>query len=175
MHESARAATVHFYKDFCDNLPDGSIVLDFGSYSIDGDIRDVFEPRLNYVGIDHVPGPNVDIVCPTRTTPFESNYADVVISTSCFEHDKMFWMTFLEMCRVVKPGGYIYINAPFTGPYEAHPVDCWRFHRDAWVGLKMWALENGYPLKIIVSRIDSNEVGGWRDNMGVFKKLPAAT
>jgi hypothetical protein len=34
------------------------------------------------------------------------------IGSMCFEHDPMFWVTFLETLRVLRPGGYAYLNVP---------------------------------------------------------------
>jgi len=146
------------------------VVVDFGSYSVNGNVRHIFEPTMKYIGIDMEAGPNVDIVCSNRKTPFDSKSVDVVISTSCFEHDSCFWMTFLEMCRIIKPGGLIYINAPSAGPYHGYPGDCWRFYKDSWKSLEAWALENSYSLELIESYIDNRNIDLWHDSVGIFKK-----
>lgn len=170
MHDTAYKNTERFYDDYCADLSAGSIVVDFGSYSVNGSVRNVFEPHLKYIGIDQFPGPNVDIACENRKTPFENKSIHVAISISCFEHDKFFWMTFLEMCRVVKPGGFIYINAPSGGPYHGHPGDCWRFYRDSWKALEEWGLENGFPVSLIETYIDERNIfPNWHDSIGIFK------
>ena len=46
----------------------------------------------------------------------------------------MFWVTFAEMARVVKAGGFVYISVPVNGPVHRHPMDCWRFYPDAYFG-----------------------------------------
>ena len=48
-------------------------------------------------------------------------------------------MTFKEMCRIVKPTGYIYVNAPSAGPYHMYPGDNWRFYSDAGHALAYWS------------------------------------
>lgn len=40
--------------------------------------------------------------------PFGDGAFDAVVASSVFEHDVAFWITFREMCRVVRPGGTIY-------------------------------------------------------------------
>jgi predicted SAM-dependent methyltransferase len=125
---------------------------------------------MKYIGIDQAEGPNVDIVCSNHKTPFESNSIDIVISTSCFEHDEMFWVTFLEMCRIVKPGGYIYINAPSSGSYHAHPVDCWRFYKDSWAALQKWAAFNNHTINLLSSHVDQRTIDEWKDSIGIFQK-----
>jgi hypothetical protein len=98
--------------------------LEVGSQNVNGTLRDFIPLEGEYVGIDVNHGPGVDIVL---TDPYEFPFAhdhfDPVISSSCFEHDQMFWLTFLEMVRVVKPRGHIYINAPSNGSYHRYPVD----------------------------------------------------
>jgi hypothetical protein len=80
-------------------------------------------------------------------------------------------MTFLEMCRILKPGGFIYINAPSAGPYHGHPGDCWRFYKDSWKALQKWANENSYQLELVQTYIDPRLKEVWHDSVGIFKKL----
>ena len=122
MHISAYKNCTSFYNDFCKQSTEKLKVVDFGSYDVNGCLKPIFKDH-NYIGIDMAEGPNVDIVCTNDTTPFEDQSIDIILSSSSFEHDDFFWMTFLEMCRILKPGGLIYINAPSTGPYHAHPGD----------------------------------------------------
>lgn len=98
--------------------------------------------------------------------PLESDKWDAVISSSTFEHIHMFWLTFKEMVRVCKSGGYIYLNAPSTGPNH-WDIDCWRFRRDGFVALAKWGG---------VESIDAFEDYGpncsqeWHDCVGIFRK-----
>jgi hypothetical protein len=43
------------------------------------------------------------------------------------------------MARVVKSGGFIYLNAPSNGYVHNHPLDIWRFYPDAGIALEKWA------------------------------------
>jgi len=169
MHITAYQNCNNFYIDYCSDLSGEATVVDFGSYSVNGNVRDIFEPNMKYIGIDMEAGPNVDIVSTNRKTPFESKSVDVVVSTSCFEHDACFWMTFLEMCRIVKPSGYIYINAPSAGPYHGYPGDCWRFYKDSWKALEQWGNENGFSIKLEETYIDERSIDDWRDSVGIFR------
>ena len=112
----------------------GFKVLDVGSRSVNGHMRGPFEEcKMEYIGMDMEPGENVDVlVAPGKPFPFENGAFDLVISTSTFEHDPTPMLTFREMCRVTKLGGFIYVNAPCGGgPYHGHPGDNWRFYSDA--------------------------------------------
>jgi SAM-dependent methyltransferase len=127
----------------------GMRVLDVGSYDVNGTLRWAAPEGCRYVGLDIAEGPGVDVVLtdPERF-PFEDASFDLVVSTSCFEHDPLFWLTFLEMVRVVRPGGVIYVNAPSNGVYHAYPLDCWRFYPDAGLALVRWAQRRGHDLRL---------------------------
>ena len=173
MHKSAYINTEKFYNKYCSDNIKNKKILDVGSYSVNGNVRPIFEGG-NYIGVDMEMGPNVDVVANANNLPFLDNEIDIVVSISCFEHDDMFWLTFLEMCRVINVGGYIYINAPSNGPYHGHPGDSWRFYLDSWKSLEKWAKLSGYNIELIESYIDvegdkTNEV--WEDSVGIFKKL----
>ena len=58
------------------------------------------------------------------------------------------------MCRIVKPTGYIYVNAPSASPYHMYPGDNWRFYSDAGQTLAYWSGkqisdEKIFPVKVI--------------------------
>ncbi len=109
------------------------LILDLGSLDINGSYRLFFDfPAWTYKGIDMAPGKNVDIVLqdPYRWQGVKSNSADVVISGQAFEHIEFFWLTALEIFRVLKPGGLCCLIAPSGGPEHRFPVDCWRFFTD---------------------------------------------
>lgn len=167
MHPTAYEHALQFYNTFCKSLTETSTVVDFGSYDVNGTLRPVFA-RHKYIGIDMSQGPNVDIVCSNANTPFEDDSIDVVISSSCLEHDECFWMTFLEMCRIIKEDGIIYINAPSAGDYHAYPGDCWRFYKDSWAALAKWATSQGYSIELIYAHV--SDKGHWKDSIGVFRK-----
>lgn len=156
-----------FYNTYCSSLADTATVVDFGSYDVNGTLKPIFS-KHKYIGLDMSQGPNVDIVCDNSNTPFENNTIDVVVSSSCFEHDDCFWETFLEMSRIIKEGGYIYINAPSAGDYHGYPGDCWRFYKDSWSALAKWANKHNYAIDLLYSHVEPS--GHWKDSIGVFQK-----
>jgi len=169
MHDTAFNNCVKFYDKYVSPRTDTTTpsVIDFGAYDVNGCLKPIFK-GCDYQGLDMSAGPNVDIVSLGDKTPFEDNSIDIITSSSNFEHDDCFWMTFLEMCRIVKPGGLIYINAPSTGPYHMFPGDCWRFYADSWKGLAKWANKNGHNIQLVESYIDKETF--WCDSIGIFKK-----
>ena len=144
----------------------GLRVLDVGGANINGGLRGLFvSAGHSYTALDIQEAQGVDIVAQQgEPFPIESSSFDAVVSTSMIEHDPAFWLTFNEMVRVCSSGGYIYINAPSSGPYHAHPIDCWRFLIDAFPALERW---NG-SVELVENYIDENS--HWRDCVGVFKK-----
>jgi ubiquinone/menaquinone biosynthesis C-methylase UbiE len=170
MHNSAYKNTEKFYYKYCENNIENKKIIDVGSYSINGSVKSIFE-RGKYIGVDMEMGPNVDVVANAHNLPFEENYFDIAVSISCFEHDDMFWVTFLEMCRIIKKSGFIYINAPSNGPYHGHPGDNWRFYADSWKALEKWGIKNDCNIKLIESYIsDVDESGFWKDSVGIYQK-----
>ncbi len=167
MHETAYKHCEKFYAKYLSEHPANTKVVDFGSYDTNGCLKPIFK-NMEYTGIDMSAGPNVDIVTNNQSTPFENDSFDVITSSSNFEHDDCFWVTFLEMCRIVKSGGYIYINAPSGGFYHGFPGDCWRFYADSWKALEKWANKNGHAITLIESHVDSGTT--WCDSVGIFQK-----
>ena len=156
-------------------LQDG-LVIDIGGRDLYGSLRSFFELKgMKFVCIDMVEDASVDIVVPPGDKlPFEDGSVDLVVSTSCFEHDPCFWLTFKEMTRVIKPSGYIYINAPTAGPYHSHPGDNWRFYSDAGQALAVWSgkqisNETIYPVKVVET---FNVLGDiWNDFVCVWQRV----
>lgn len=112
-------------------------IIDIGSYDVNGSYKPFFDrPGWKYTGVDLAAGPNVDVVLqsPYRL-PFASHSVDVIVSGQAFEHVEFFWLTWMEMARVLKPGGMIFLLAPSRGPEHRFPQDCWRFYPDAYRAL----------------------------------------
>jgi SAM-dependent methyltransferase len=166
LHDTSRLTAEAFFE--CYASP-GDRILDVGSMNVNGSLREAAPPTASYIGVDVTPGRGVDLVLedPYRL-PFVDAEFDLIVSASCFEHAEFFWETFLEMCRIVKPTGFIYLSVPSIGPYHMHPVDCWRFHPDAGLALANWSIRKRYPRRLIESfqLPPLNDV--WTDFVAVF-------
>lgn len=172
MHDTADAIGRLFLEAYW--RPEFRRILDVGAYDVNGSLRRHKPDGAEWVGIDLAAGPGVDVVLKDAWTyPFPDASFDVVVSTSTFEHDRLFWLTFLEMCRVLKPGGFIYINAPSNGNYHTYPLDCWRFYPDAGVALEAWAQRMGRPIHLIESFVAPRIADHWNDFVLVFSTAPA--
>lgn len=150
------------------------IIYDLGSQDVNGSYRPIFDsPQWQYRGIDMAQGNNVDIVLRTPYVWQEvaSGSADVVISGQAFEHVEYFWITMLEVARVLKPGGLCCILAPSSGPEHRYPVDCWRFYPDGMHALAIYAQMEMLEAK--TQWLDEGHNDGsdwWHDSMLVCRK-----
>lgn len=169
MHKTAMDTGAMFFQHYF--RESFRTILDIGSYDVNGTLRSVAPPDAEYIGIDSAVGPGVDLVPndPYRY-PYIGESFDCVVSTSCFEHDHMFWLTFSEACRMVTPAGFIYINAPSAGVYHGLPNDFWRFYPDAGIALESWGRRVGYRVRLVESfQFDGSE-GHFRDFIMIFTK-----
>ena len=139
--------------------------------NVNGSLRDFCPAGANYIGVDLETGNGVDVVVDDPTQlPFVAESFDVILSSSCFEHDKLFWLTFLELCRLLRPGGVIYISAPSNGMFHRYPLDCWRFYPDAGDALAQWATRNGQEIRLLESFVGGRKADMWNDCVMIFAK-----
>lgn len=148
-------------------------VLDLGSTEMGASYRNIFDvPGWTYVGADLAPGPNVSLVlkAPYRWREIASGSVDVLVSGQVLEHVEFFWLTMLEISRVLKPGGLLCLVVPSAGPEHRYPVDCWRFYQDG-----MRALARFARLEVLEARTRWEKTGDpgsdlWHDSVLVARK-----
>ena len=117
-------------------------VLDVGAVGKRPWFRGIWETNggWDYDGLDLEAGPNVDIVPDDPWKfPIDNDTYDAVISGQMLEHNEFFWLTFLEMARVLKTGGLMIHIAPSRGPEHRDPQDCWRWYRDGMEAMAKWS------------------------------------
>jgi len=100
---------------------------------------------------------------PWHWATIPDNTYDYVISLCAFEHIEFPWLTILEMARVAKPNGFIYIVAPSTGAIHPNTLDCWRYFPDGMRALAKWA-------KLNIVDVIINEKEAFNYCEGIFKK-----
>lgn len=166
MHPSAMSNAKAFFEAYAKHK-DGGTVIDVGSQDVNGCLRSVCPERFEYVGVDFQKAANVDVVLDDPyKLPFADKSIDIVVSSSCLEHSEFFWLTFLEMVRVVKPDGLIYVNMPSDGPHHSYPVDCWRFRKDSAFALMNWANRHGHNVCLLETYTDAEPV--WHDLVAIY-------
>ena len=99
----------NYLKKLCDKP--GMEVLEVGSRRDTSDyFRDLFE-NAEYTGFDYYSGENVDVVGDAHrlSTYFDKKF-DLIFSSAVFEHLAMPWQVSLEMIKLLKPGGYVFVE-----------------------------------------------------------------
>jgi SAM-dependent methyltransferase len=173
MHQSAMFYAKAFFDVYCaDGVPADFTVVEVGSQDVNGSLRAAAPDNVRYIGLDFAEGRGVDVVIDDPyEVPLPNDSADIVVTSSCFDHSEFFWLTFLEISRILKPGGFIYLNAPSNGSYHRYPVDCWRFYPDSGVALASWARRSGFEITLVESFIGNrSEEDIWNDFVAVFRK-----
>lgn len=166
MHQSAMKSAKLFFDTY-GKYKDLGTVVDIGSQDVNGSLRSICPDKFKYIGVDYQEGANVDIVLTDPYVfPFADQSVDIVVSSSCLEHSEFFWLTWLEILRITKPDGLIYINVPSSGQHHSFPIDAWRFRIDASTSLMNWGNKNGYPVRLLEAYVDAEEP--WKDFVAIY-------
>lgn len=96
----------------------GVRVLEVGSLDINGSVRPMFT-RCQYIGLDVVPGPGVDVVCPAHQFQAEWHSFDTIISCESLEHDPHWRETLGHVVRLLRPGG-LFVMTCASGTRAEH-------------------------------------------------------
>jgi SAM-dependent methyltransferase len=171
MHKTAEENAKRFFNTYVSEKKEKIKILEIGSYIGGFNIRSLNPENGEYIGVDLSKGPGVDIVLTDEyVLPFKNEEFDFIISSSCFEHIDFFWVSFLEIMRVLKKDGLFYLNAPSNGDFHRYPVDCWRFFPDSGHALNKWGKKNGYNCELIEQYTSDKESDIWSDYVCVFIK-----
>jgi hypothetical protein len=175
VHKSSLDKMLAFKEKYLESKKNVPLcILDLGSLDVNGSYREYFEvSSWTYRGIDLAAGKNVDIVLqdPYHWREIQSGSADVVISGQAFEHIGFFWLTMLEIARVLKPEGLCCLIAPSGGPEHRYPVDCWRFYPDGFTALAHFAsleVSEVYSQNGTTGYSDGSDM--WQDTILVCRK-----
>jgi hypothetical protein len=113
-------------------------ILEIGSRARSGNVyRDFIPDGMKYVGMDILEGPNVDVVGDAHelSRHFAPGTFDAAYSIAVFEHLLMPWKVTIELNKILKPGGFVFIATHQTFNLHEQPWDFWRFSDKAWHGL----------------------------------------
>ena len=118
MHDAARQWIAKELQAL--TVPDGTVV-EIGARNINGTIRDLFTGRP-YIGVDAMPGPDVDVVCNGAFyRPAEP--AAVVVCTETLEHTDEASAICTNSHRILKPGGVFLVTAATLGRAAHSAID----------------------------------------------------
>jgi SAM-dependent methyltransferase len=125
---STNLPTGQFAYDVYKMLPDGARVLDVGAKDSRGKKR--ASKTVSYIATDIAFSHGLDVVADAHALPFKDASIDAALCVSVLMHTRQPFGVVEEMFRVLKPGGLIYINAPFVYRTALDPVDYYRFSAD---------------------------------------------
>lgn len=151
MHQSVMIWVKEKVKEH--DLADKS-ALEVGSRQVNGTVREFF--RGAYVGMDMQEGVGVDVVARSDKIPYPDATFQVVTCTEMLEHDPYPWLTFLEIARVLEPGGTLVLTCRGVGFHDdPNPKDYYRYTCDGiLVLLELAKLE---PVEVIPDTDPSHE------------------
>jgi uncharacterized protein YbaR (Trm112 family) len=104
-------------RDFAASFACGSVVLNVGSGS----------QEYGVINLDIEPMPGVDLVGSAEALPLRDGCCQGYILQAVLEHVANADRTLREACRVLAPGGSIFIEVPFMQGFHAGPQDHRRF------------------------------------------------
>ena len=168
MHWTVKRTFDTFVEYYCGNERNIR-VLEIGSANFNGGLRDQKLSSMQWMGVDLSEGPGVDqVVGLGESLPFDAASFDLVVASSVFEHDIQFWNTFLEMSRVMKPGGYLLLIMPSQGAFHRYPLDAFRFYPDAGIALEKWAQSCNRSIRLVESFTTPPQIDLWADYIAIF-------
>lgn len=114
----------------------GYRVLEIGSRNVTGvNLRNKFS-NADYVGFDFYAGENVDVIGDAHklSTYFANQEKfDLIFSSAVFEHLHMPWVAAIEIQKLLKVGGYVFIETHFSFSSHERP---WHFFQFSDMGLR---------------------------------------
>lgn len=127
-------------------------VLEIGSRNINGSVRYLFADAADYVGVDPVDGPDVDIVGDGSTIEVLLNSFDVVVCTEVLEHvdDTIATGIVANAHRHLVAGGRFVMTCAGPGRHahsaiDEQPIRPWEFYRNVDdVTLNVWLANAGF-------------------------------
>jgi SAM-dependent methyltransferase len=100
-------------------------VLDLGCG--DAPYRELLPADVIHIGVDHLPLPGVKALASGEALPFADASFDGAMCTEVIELSSNPWQFCAELGRVLKPGGRLYLTAPFDWHLLTPPHDYFRF------------------------------------------------
>lgn len=112
-------------------------VVDLGGREFPMDLRLPDDIDVRRIVVDIEDDDSVDIVGDAHclSTLIPAGSVDAIVSVSTFEHLLMPWKVAVEMAKILKPGGAIYVQSHQAEGLHDPPFDYWRFSDQAWNGL----------------------------------------
>jgi SAM-dependent methyltransferase len=130
IQDVGRWYVTRFVKDVAQSLPSGASILDAGAGEC---VYKRFFSHYNYKAIDLAVGErrwnysNLDCIGLLHEMPIKDGIFDAVLCTQVLEHLEWPRESVMEMYRVLKPGGKLYITLPMAQSEHQVPYDFFRY------------------------------------------------
>jgi SAM-dependent methyltransferase len=114
----------------------GVRILEIGSRNVTGGASRAPFSAAHYVGFDFYEGENVDVVGDAHklSSYFDDDEKfDLIFSSAVFEHFHMPWIVAQEMQKLLKLGGYVFVQTHFSFAAHERP---WNFFQFSDMGLR---------------------------------------
>ena len=116
-----------FFADISARFPEyfesTNKILEIGSQNINGSVRHFFPNAQSYLGIDLCISTDVDWTVPGQLIELPDGWAEVAISTECFEHCKDWEKVMINMIRITDINGMILMTCASTGRATHGTID----------------------------------------------------
>lgn len=111
---------------------EGMEILEIGSRNVTGNSFRKYFSKAHYIGFDYYAGENVDVVGDAHelSTYFERKF-DLIFSSAVFEHLAMPWKVSTEIIKLLKTGGYVFIETHYSFSSHERPWHFFQFSENA--------------------------------------------
>jgi predicted SAM-dependent methyltransferase len=109
MNEACRLQVARLLE----RLPEPKRIIEFGSRDVNGNVRDLLPKGAEYIGVDSLPGPNVDVVA--DAAGYEPPWhPDLVLCLNTLEHAPLAPIIIGNAWRILAAGGSLLLSWPDT-------------------------------------------------------------
>ncbi len=110
----------------------GMEILEVGARYVTGSRCRKYFDKAYYTGFDYYPGENVDIVGDAHNlSKYFDHKFDLIFSSAVFEHLAMPWKVSTEIVKLLKTGGYVFIETHYSYSSHERPWHFFQFSENA--------------------------------------------
>lgn len=111
---------------------EGMEILEIGSRCVTGAVLRKYFDKANYTGFDYYEGENVDVVGDAHElSRYFDRQFDLIFSSAVFEHLAMPWKVSEEIIKLLKTGGYVFVETHYSFSSHERPWHFFQFSENA--------------------------------------------
>lgn len=116
---------------FLNKIKPGFTVVEYGTrrWGANSTHHKELWPDCKHIGIDFIDGQDVDQVQDVHSI-IGLRDIDAVFSASTFEHLHSPWIAAAELLRILRPGGFFFIQTHQSFPIHGYPHDYFRYTKE---------------------------------------------